>query len=299
LPLHALPWPGYDQRLLDGYTVSYNTTADVLVLSTRKEASPAGTVALAPGLPEGPDGSPLFGSLAEASAVTAKANGHLLLGKRATVDALLKEHVAAGARWVLLATHGRAGRRDATRAGLLFYNAEGTDAVWLTAAEILGRLDLIGVEHLGLAACSTHADDPAAGDRLAGLLRALLYRGARSVQATLWPVRDDAATLVSVWTWEALLDGERDKARALRQAIQRLRRCTGAEAATELRRIAASVPLPADDPAHTQLEGMASELAEQGSRRPFQFSTIWAPFVLHGAPDIAVGQATDVMHNAR
>jgi hypothetical protein len=40
LPLHALPWPTRDQRLLDGYTVSYATSADVLPLAIDKPAAP-------------------------------------------------------------------------------------------------------------------------------------------------------------------------------------------------------------------------------------------------------------------
>jgi CHAT domain-containing protein len=279
LPLHALPWPTRDQRLLDGYTVSYATSADVLPLAADKPAAPTGVAALAPGLP--PE-QPLPGTLAEASHLAARAAVAPLLRTQATHAALLEQRVAAHVRWVLVATHGRAGGGDPTRAGLLLYDDEGAHPAWLSASEILCLLPLDGVEHLGLGACSTHADTATAGDRLAGLLRALLYRGARSVQATLWPVHDDAAALVSAWTWEALLEGETNKARALRGAVQRLRRCTGREAAAELRRLAAGLPLPANDPAYGHLEAMARTVAKEG--RPFLLSPTWAPFVLHGAP---------------
>ncbi len=156
----------------------------------------------------------------------------------------------------------------------------GQQGVWLTAAEILARLDVTGVEHLGLGACSTHADDPEPGDRLAGLLRAALYRGARSVQASLWPVRDDAAALVGAWTWEMLVAGEKNKARALRAAVLRLRNCTGPDAAKEFLRLAQHLPL--DDPARSAASITATYLGKQA--RPFSGIHEWAPFVLHGAP---------------
>jgi hypothetical protein len=284
MPLHACPWPDLGRgRLLDGYIVSYATTADVLLLASRKSAAPAGVAALAPGLPITVDGLPLAGSLAEACALTYSAGGRPFLRGQANLGVLLRERAAAGKQWVLLATHGRAGGTHAARSGLLFYDEQGAVPVWLSAAEILGRLDLEGTEHLVLTACSTHADDAAPGDRLAGLLRALLYRGARSVQATLWPVRDDAALLLSAWTWEQLLAGTPDKAQALRAAVLRLRRCSGQEAAAEVRRLGTT--LPADDPARADLERMACDLAPQPL--PFTRTADWAAFVLHGAPRIA------------
>jgi hypothetical protein len=81
-----------------------------------------------------------------------------------------------------------------------------------------------------------------------------------------------------------LRKGETNKARALRDAVQRLRRCSGREAAAKLRELAANLNLflPCDDPAHGQLETLAREVEEQG--RPFRLSLDWAPFVLHGAP---------------
>jgi len=288
LPLHALPWPDRRQRLLDGYAVSYASSADVLVLASQKRAATAGLVALAPGLSDLPDGSglpdrpvgrELAGALAEAAAV-AGASGQALLRTRASLRALLEAKVAQDMRWVVLGTHGLAGGPEHARSGLLLYDEAELHGVWLTAQEIMARLPLEGVEHAGLGACSAHALDPTPGDRLAGLVRALLYRGARSVGATLWPVRDDAAALVGAWTFEALLGGEQDKARALRSAVQHLRRCSGTKAAAELRRLAES--LPEGDPARAAVEAMASELA--GQQRPFGLTADWAPFVLHGAP---------------
>mgnify|MGYP001416689433 CR=1 FL=1 len=280
LPLHALPWPRPSTRLLDRYVVSYASSADVVVLARQKPAVGTGLVALAPGLAEQPGDPEPAGTLALAAAVGRASGGATYLREEATIGRLLDEHVAAGVRWALFATHGVAGGPSS---GLLLHAGTHHEGVWLTAAEILARLDLAGVEHLLLAACSTHADDPEAGDRLAGLVRAFLYRGARSVQATLWRVYDPVAALIGLWTLEALLHGEPDKAKALRQAVQRLRVWTGLQAAATFRALAAA--LPEGDPAARQVLAWAADLElVPVTERPFQATEMWSPFVLHGAP---------------
>ncbi len=283
LPLHALPWPSDDQRLLDGYAVSYATTGDVLAFTVPRPSAAGGAAALAPGL--SPDGRPgdLPGALAQACRLAARSGGGLWLRREASVARLLDDQVAARVRWVALATHGMAGGAEAARSGLLLYDAAGAEGVWLTAQEIIAHLPLAGVEHLELGACSTHADDPAPGDRLAGLLRALLYRGARSVGATLLPVGDAAAALVSSRTWAALLGGEANKALALRAAVLRLRDSTGAEAREALGELAMAPGLTEVERAN--LLSVAAALGEQA--RPFASTLDWAPFVLHGAPLVA------------
>ncbi len=284
LPLHALPWPSKANRLCDGYAVSYVSSVDVLPLSADRPAASTGLVALAPGLAGGSGDGELAGALAEAATVGGLAQTAPLLRRQANLHALLAEQVLDQCRFGLAATHGMAGSGEHGRAGLLFYDERAEGPAWLTAAEVLARLRLRGMEHLDVGACATHALDPLAGDRLAGLVQALLYKGARSVGVTLWPVSDVAAALVGTWTFEALLGGEQDKARALRAAVRRLRESKGAEAATELRWLAAA--LPRGDPARHALEDDAAVVGEQS--RPFARTAVWAPFVLHGAPRIAI-----------
>jgi CHAT domain-containing protein len=298
LPLHALPWLSYDRRLLDGYAVSYASTIDILIQTTKRSAARDGLVALAPGLPGATEQQLLMYGHALATMLASLTGGKLLLGAQATVAALLRDRVAAGVRWVYIAAEGRPGGIDAMRAGLLLHDEQGEQAVWLSAAEIAHLLDLSGVEHLDVS-----ADVGPDLDQGVGLVPALLQRVARSVQVTLWPVRVDAATLLSLWTWEHLLQGEMNKAAALRGAMQRLRRCTGREAAAELRRLATA--LPADEPAQYDMEAMAAALAQQ--MRPFLRAADWVPFVLHGAPLTTPRAATtpsdhhahDVQHPAR
>jgi len=286
LPLHALPWPGGNVRLLDGYAVSYISSTDALVSLVRRPSVPAGMAVVAPAISGSPGHSESPAALAEASAIAAAADVSPLLRRDATVASLLDRPDTASLRWVHLVTHAVAsggGRAGSGLSGLLLYDEHGAEGVWLTAQEIWARLPLDGVEHLAISSCSTHIDDRPPGDRMAGLLRAFLYRGVRSVQATLWPVLDVAAALVDTWTWEALLAGEVNKARALRAAVLRLRTCSGPKAGAELQRIASS--LPDGDPARPAVDAMATEL--QSLRQPFARTTDWAPFVLHGAPLVA------------
>jgi len=295
LPLHALPWPDPDgsARLLDGYTMTYTVSADALALVHAKAAAVAGAAALAPGLAESAGGPEPVGTLAAACWVAGTERA--ALREAADVRALLESGMTAHRRWVLLATHGRASQGAHAEPALLFRDPAdpaSSEGVWVHAGELLARLPLAGVEHAALAACSTHAEDPTSGDRLAGLLRALQYRGARSVQATLWPVRDDVAALVTMWTYAALMKGgERNKARALRTAVQRLRTCTGGEAADALRELATA--LPQDDSAHIQMEQYAQAVAAE--EMPYTDVAMWAAFVLHGAPLLYHAEpATDI-----
>ena len=160
---------------------------------------------------------------------------------------------------------------------------------WVTSAELLARLDLGGVDHLQLLACSTHADDPAPGDHLSSLLTSVLICGARSVGGTLWAVDEVAAVLVGFRVGTALIGGDRDKARALRDATRWLRVATGAEIAAMLADLGSALGalVPASDPAH----GVVARLAEQfgaidrlGGGAPFAGVVHWAPYVLHGSP---------------
>ena len=88
---------------------------------------------------------------------------------------------------------------------------------------------------------------------------------------------------------DLLIGGDRDKARALRDATRWLRVATGAEIAAMLADLGSALGalVPASDPAH----GVVARLAEQfgaidrlGGGAPFAGVVHWAPYVLHGSP---------------
>jgi len=326
LPLHACPWPSRKMRLLDHYAVSYATSADVLVLARRKPGATSGVTTFAPGLKEYIKDrcDPPVVALAAAHYMAEKARlagepASSFLKEKASIAALVDGNVAGGRQVVYLGTHGRSGeslrqartarslplsrspvptnqlrskeprRRDAAPlSGLLLYDRDERQGAWLLAAAIAAELRLSGVELLMLAACSTHADEAQPGDRLAGLLRAFFFAGARSVQATLWTVYDDASSLVCTWAWEELQGDTLNKAVALRNAVLKLRDCTGAEAAEKVRHLAKGLAIARGDDDRTVkgVRGIASAL-QSYSPHPFRHVTDWAPFVLHGDPRMA------------
>ena len=73
-----------------------------------------------------------------------------------------------------------------------------------------------------LGACNTALSNYQAGDELMGLVRGLLYSGAPSVVASLWPVPDDPTKLLMTCFYSALLDGQ-NKAQALQTAQLQVR----------------------------------------------------------------------------
>jgi CHAT domain-containing protein len=87
----------------------------------------------------------------------------------------------------------------------------------LTALEV-AQLDLSGVELATLSACETGLGETAGGEGLLGLQRAFQVAGARSVVATLWQVRDDAARSLMVDFYENLWRKKMPKLEALRAA---------------------------------------------------------------------------------
>ncbi|MBU6290109.1 MAG: CHAT domain-containing protein, partial [Chloroflexi bacterium] len=166
--------------------------------------------AVAPGIADVPGGHApdLTVALTLATAQLVPNASRVRVATRAAASrrSVIGESALAGADLALVATHGRAGEvTGGHRSGLLMHADrsdeldEGTkqtrylgdtraDATWLTAREMLARLPLDGTRHVQLLACETHADSPAPGDELAGLVSTFLIRGAASVAGTLWPV---------------------------------------------------------------------------------------------------------------
>lgn len=151
--------------------------------------------------------SPLPGTRAEVKRLAELLGGgeeSVFLGDAATKDAIFGEDLTR-ARVLAFATHGLlAGQlSQAQEPGLVFTHPSigaAADASYLTASEA-ATLD-INADWVLLSACNTASSDGRPdSEGLSGLARAFLFAGARSVLVSYWPVRDDAAMLL---TTEAL-----------------------------------------------------------------------------------------------
>ena len=136
----------------------------------------------------------------------------ILMGPDATVDRLRK--AAAESRFVHIATHGEF-RTD----NPMFSSIRLADS-------FLSVYDLydfrLKAELVTLSGCGTGLSVVTSGDELLGLVRGLLYSGARAVLLTLWDVNDESTAefMKCFYTKMAATD---DKSDALRQAVQELR----------------------------------------------------------------------------
>ena len=98
----------------------------------------------------------------------------------------------------------------------------------LTAEEIFGlemQADLVT-----LSACESGVNERRPGDELIGLTRALIYAGTPSVAVSLWSVDELSTDILMRKFYESLLDEEKTKVDALREAQRYLRRVTMGDA---------------------------------------------------------------------
>lgn len=178
-PLHAVPfhalWTG-SSYLVEDWSI---TVVPSLLQGSRASARPAGAP-LVVGVAD--DLAPL--AVPEAQAVHARIGGEVLVGEAATADAFLA--AAPGCSVVHLATHAWHRGDNPMFSAVRFADR------WLTAAEVLERLDLTGATVV-LSACETARSTTTGGDELLGLVRGFLGAGAARLVASLWPA-DDTAT---------------------------------------------------------------------------------------------------------
>lgn len=206
LPFHALH--DGSRFLIDEFTVSTAPSATVYWLCrTKPESRGSGALvmgvpdALAPFIPE------------EVAAVgNILPDARVLLGGEATAEQL-RVH-SARSRFVHIATHGRF-RRD----NPMFS--------WIRLGDgPLGVYDLyqlrLSAELVALSGCSTGRTGVVGGDELLGLVRGLLYAGARAVLLTLWDAHDRSATDFMKAFYRRLGNGS-SKARAAQRAMWEVR----------------------------------------------------------------------------
>ena len=176
LPFHAF----YDGRryVVDDYAVSYAPSATVFVHCHELPAA-EGNRSLILGIPDRT--APFI--LDEVHAVAdAVSEPEVLLGSEASLEALREK--APGSRLMHIATHGYY-RKDNP-----MFSAIRLGDSYLSLYDLY-ELSL-PVDLVTVSACATGLSVVVEGDEILGLVRGLLFAGARSLVATLWNVQDRA-----------------------------------------------------------------------------------------------------------
>jgi hypothetical protein len=131
-----------------------------------------------------------------------------------------------------------------------------------------------------LSACSSGGAFTPSSEGASGLVAALQLAGVDTVISTRWEITDAVGLLLADLFYEALCanGAAASVAARLRQAVSRLRKLTGRQAAARLRTIAAA---GGDPRARAALETFASGVAAAGAR-PFAHPYHWAAFHVSG-----------------
>lgn len=149
-------------------------------------------------------------------------NEDIHLGKDAS-ETTVKKALLSSYRVVYFATHGLvAGDVKGVGEPALVLTIPGTptdvDDGLLTASEV-AQLKL-NADWVVLSACNTMAGDRPGAEALSGLARAFFYAGSRALLVSHWTVESNAATRLSIATFEALSqDPAIGRAEALRRAM--------------------------------------------------------------------------------
>jgi len=190
--------------------------------------TPAGGRALVLGDPETTSGK-LAGARREAERIASALDTTALLDTHATESAL--HHLDGEVGVIHIAAHGRYDRRNPLFSHLALAPDAENDGR-LEVHEILGDLDLTGVNLVVLSACESGLGKGSRGDDVVGLTRAFLYAGAPGVMSTLWDI-DDAATAELMESFYARFRAGDSAADSLRNAQLAMLRRHDAHAAPE------------------------------------------------------------------
>jgi CHAT domain-containing protein/Tfp pilus assembly protein PilF len=207
LPFHAL-LDGNGRFLIDEFTVSYAPSATVYRLCCQKRPVPHGE-ALIMGLPD---------HLAPCIADEVRAVSEILPNPRVFLDgdatAAQLRVIGPTSRFVHIATHGFF-RRDNPMFSSI--RLGGGPLCVYDLYELRLSADLVT-----LSGCSTGLNVVVGGDEILGLVRGLLYAGARSVLLTLWDAHDRSTADFMQAFYKRLNEGA-TKAHAAQAAMQEIR----------------------------------------------------------------------------
>lgn len=207
LPFHAL-WDG-ERFIIDDFTVSYAPSASVYRLCGIKPPVPHQT-SLVMGVPT--ESMPHVAEEIQEVAATLP-SPVVFVGSEATSERL--SSIGPHSRFIHIATHGLF-RRDSP----MFSSIELGDGP-LSLIDLY-QLDL-SAELVTLSGCSTGVNAVIGGDEVVGLVRGLLYSGARAVLLTLWDAYDSSTASFMKAFYTGLNEGM-SKSEAFRQAMRTLRR---------------------------------------------------------------------------
>lgn len=206
LPFHALLRG--DRYLMDDYTISYSPNASVFGLCSDRPPS-SFEESLVFGIPDSHTPE-ITGEVAEIAEILPKA--HLFVGESATLTTL--RNYAVKSRFVHLATHGLF-RSD----NPLFSSIQLGDS----RVSLLDLYDFqMPADLVTLSGCSTGMNEVVGGDELIGLVRGLLYAGARSLLVSLWEVNDKSTSCFMKSFYANIVHGG-EKASALQSAMHATR----------------------------------------------------------------------------
>jgi CHAT domain-containing protein len=197
-PLHYIPFAALrdakrKRYLVEDFTITYAPSASSLRFLSEKESGVDGT-ALVLGNPIGMNGSDLPNAVWEAVRASEALGTRPLLGERAMESRLYE--LNGKVDLVHIAAHGTYDDKHPLFSRITLAPGDGRDGN-LEVHDILGELDLSGVNLVVLAACDSALGKRSGGDDIVGLTRALLYAGTPGVISTLWRINDEAtATLM-------------------------------------------------------------------------------------------------------
>jgi len=206
VPFHAL-FDG-ERYLIDGFTVSYAPSASIFAQCHRKQANKTGPCLLM-GVPDAQTPC-IYEELRSLARILPQAEVFL---ERNACEKILREK-GPQSRLIHIATHGFF-RRDAP---MLSGIRLGDTFLTLTDLYQL-RLQ---ADQVTLSGCSTGLNVIAPGDEVIGLMRGLLFAGARSLLLTLWDV-NDSSTAEFMKAFYSRCFNHMDAASALQGAMRELR----------------------------------------------------------------------------
>ncbi len=217
--LHYLPFAALfdgNQYLIDRFELTYLPSASTLkYIAGRKFPDKAGAL-LALGNPDiGHRKYDLPFAEKEAQLVASIFPGSVvLLNAQASKKNLL--NYGAGFRYLHFATHGKFDADNPLGSALMLAGNSATDVSdQLTVSELYSMT--LDADLVTLSACETGLGKVANGDDVVGLVRGFLYAGANQVVSTLWPIDDEATSILMAHFYRHLKAGK-SAARAIREA---------------------------------------------------------------------------------